>query len=93
MDFLKTWLGRIIIAVAGVITIAASASAHGPKEAAGIVTGIVLIVFAIYATIRGLTGDAQGSDDQVIGLVNVNAWYDFVVVGGLIVVCAIAWAV
>lgn len=96
MDFLKMWLGRLIFAAAGVILVVTSVAQHGPKEAAGIVTGIAAFGFAVYSTIRGVTGTTSasgGPPKQAIGLIDVSKWYDFVVLGGLTLVSVIAWAV
>jgi len=97
MDFVKTWLGRIIFATAGIILIAVYASGHDPKQAAGIVTGVCAVVFAIYATIRGLAGGVEvkggGKGTQLIGLISLSAWYDFVVLGVLVLASIIAWVV
>lgn len=87
------WIGRIVFAAAGVILIVVSASQHGPKEAAGIITGVACVLFAIYATIRGLAGGVQAEDQQVIGLINLSKWYDIVVFLVLLVVSIIAWVV
>lgn len=92
LDFAKTWGGRLIVAATGVVSIVTSVQAHSAHEAAGIITGVCAIVFAIYATIRGVAGDANVSLTQAIGLIDLTAWYDFVVAGVLIVVAAVSWA-
>jgi hypothetical protein len=93
LKFLQTWLGRIAFGAAGVILIITSVTAHGPKEAAGIVTGLACIVFAIYATIRGLSGDVRVSRTQFVGLIDLGTWYDFVVAGVLALISIIAWII
>jgi hypothetical protein len=94
MDFLKTWLGRLIFAAAGVVLIAVSASQHTGKWTAGVVTGVACVLFALYATIRGLAGSVEASDGpQVIGLIDVSKWYDFVVLSVLTLISVIAWIV
>jgi hypothetical protein len=92
MELLKTWLARIVIVIAGVWTIVVGAGdTTSGNGTAWIVTGIAAILFAVYATIRGLSGEAKGEKKQVIGLINLEKWYDFVVVGILIVIVIIAW--
>jgi hypothetical protein len=94
MEFLKTWLARIIIAIAGVWTIIVGAGdTTSGNGTAWIVTGIAAIAFAIYATVRGLQGEPKGEKKQVIGLISLEKWYDFVVVAVLIVIVIIAWVV
>jgi hypothetical protein len=93
LKFLETWLGRIAFAAAGVILIITSVTAHGPKEAAGIVTGVACIAFAIYATIRGLSGDVRVSLTQFVGLIDISAWYDLVVLGVLALISIFAWII
>ena len=92
LDFAKTWGGRLIVAAAGVVSIVTTVTQHSAHPIGGIVTGVCAIVFAIYATIRGVAGDAKVSLSQAIGLIDVTAWYDFVVAGVLIVVAAVSWA-
>jgi hypothetical protein len=91
MPFIKTWLARIIIAIAGVWTIVSGAGDTTGNQVALIVTGIALLAFAVYATIRGLAGEPKGEDEQVMGLITPSKWYDLAVIGGLIVVVIIAW--
>jgi hypothetical protein len=92
MELLKTWLARIVIAIAGVWTIIVGAGAT-TKGTAWIITGIAAIAFAVYASVRGMQGDPKGEKKQVIGLISLDKWYDFVVVGVLIVIVIIAWVV
>ncbi len=91
MEMLKTWLARIVIAIAGIWTIVSGASDTSGNQVALIVTGIALIAFAVYATVRGLSGEAKGEKKQVLGLMNMEKWYDIAVAAGLIIVCIIAW--
>jgi 6-phosphofructokinase len=93
MDQVLKWAGRIIVFGVGVVAIVMGATSHGNAQIMGIIRGIAAIGIAVYATIRGLAGTTTGQDDQIIGLVNPSAWYDWVVVGGLFVVIVITFVV
>jgi hypothetical protein len=93
-QFLK-WLGRAIIAATGVILIISGVVTHSPKLVAMIVTGIAIIAVAVYATIRDLGGTTRADEETqaFLGVVELEKWYDWVVVLGLIAVCVVVWIV
>lgn len=94
MPEILKWLGRIIVFGVGVVAIVMGATSHGPAMTLGIVRGVAAVAIAVYATIRGLAGQTDlTSDQQLFGLVNPSAWYDWVVVGGLFVVIVITFIV
>jgi hypothetical protein len=92
-DVLK-WVGRIIVFGVGVVAIVMGATSHGHDMAMGIIRGIAAVGIAVYATVRGSAGTTQVTDDtQLLGLINPNLWYDWLVVGGLFVVIVITFLV
>jgi hypothetical protein len=87
------WLGRAVIAAAGVILIIASVAAHSPKLVASIVTGLAAIGLAVYASLRGLDGTTRADEETqaLLGIIELETWYDWLVGIAVIVICILVW--
>ncbi len=86
------WIARLLVLGAGIGFLATGASMH-PVHVPSIVTGIALIILAVYATIRDLAGTVRAEDEQIVGLISPSTWYDWVVFLVLIAAVVIAWIV